>query len=249
MHKNKADSVDLTGAIADEIESGAYFAEARDWYGRIYIAPIAQRVFYLIITVICVLIFFFAFSAITNLLPIVETRPFFYLTTANDMMDRRLRIVPLREPTEPVNQAMRRFYLTQFVSHYEAYDEGQFDLRRKFIYQHAAADVFSTYDQQISPANRNSPIRRFGKFASVDVDVQSVQLLEKTNPPQAIVYFAKNTTWQTEREQDYWTARITYDWSDLKENNRWDDTAGDYVLELTEAAFKVQRYQIQPQQR
>tara|TARA_B100001123_G_scaffold430643_1_gene550963 strand:+ start:200 stop:943 length:744 start_codon:yes stop_codon:yes gene_type:complete len=240
------DDVDMA-KMREEIDSGEYFTESREWYSRIYVAPISQRVFFLIITAICSFIFVFAFMGIVNLLPIVDIRPFFYPTTTDDMMNRRLRLEPLRQAREPINAAMQRFYLTQFVKNYEAYNESEYNTRRNFIYQYAVPEVFSTYDQQISPSNRNSPIRRYGKYAVLNITVQSVQYIEDSQPLTARVQFEQERVERNERERTNWMATISYEWSDLREENRYDDDKDNYVLDLVEPEFKVLSYQIQPQ--
>ena len=52
---------------------------------------------------------------------------------------------------------------------------------------------------------------------------------------------------RNERERTNWMATISYEWSDLREENRYDDDKDNYVLDLVEPEFKVLSYQIQPQ--
>ncbi len=58
--------------IAESIRSGKYFTEARGWFETVYISPVSERSFFLIIAILAGFTALFGIVAMSRLLPITK---------------------------------------------------------------------------------------------------------------------------------------------------------------------------------
>lgn len=222
------------------IEDGRYYVEARQWYNLLYIAPISQRIFFIIITIVSMAIFAMSIISITNLLPIKPRIPFVYAN--KDMMNEHPRMERFKEPQENANPALIRYYLRTFVEMHESYDHRRYQMYRAFVFQHAVSPVFSAYDQWISPTNPRSPLRIYGRGADLLVEVDRVTYSREQLPATATVEFSTILRGASGQTRTNWTASIEFEYTDLIERDTYDETIDDYVLDYDEPSFRVLNY-------
>lgn len=228
--------------IARTIEDGTYFTEARHWYSLLYITPISERILFLIITVIAVVIFAFAVTSVYNLLPIKPRVPFMY--RASDIMNEVPTMIRFKAPNEPSNPALIKYYLGTYVTMRESYQESQFLLRWKFMQNYSNPSTFAEYSRMNNPENPRSLIRQYGKYADVKTTLQDVTFNREVQPFQGVVNFSTEVIGTDNKKKTNWTATIRFEYTDLTETDHFDESIGDYVLNFTEPTFKVVSYDV-----
>ena len=233
-----------TDGLAERIESGAYFKEAREWYSRLYLMPISQRVFFIVVACFACLFMFAAFISVGNLLPIAPRVPFAIYN--DDMQALKPRMERFKKAAEPANPAIKRFYLTSYVQRREGYSATQMLANRAFVLRHSDRSIRDAYLRQISQGNAQSPVRRYGRSRSLNVVVRQIKVIPNTEAAgreRAIIDFSTIVMAKESQQKTDWTATITYEYTDLLVRNTYDEAAGDYVLDFDEPTFKVVSYE------
>lgn len=230
-------------ALTERIESGEYFREARSWYDLVYLSPISQRIFFIVVASFACLFMLFAVISVLNLLPISPRVPF---AIYNDKpMQLHPKMTRFKKATEPANPAILRFYLTSYVQKREGYSASRILANRAFILRHSVPDVGARYSKQISQSNPQSPVRRLGKNRNMVVEIRQVQLLEgdETSKQQrAQIDFSTSIIANELLQKTNWTAVIGYEYTGLQVRNTFDEALGDYRLDFDEPTFKVLSY-------
>lgn len=228
-------------SLQRRIEDGSYYRDAREWYNHLYIAPISQRIFFIVVTCFTLCIFAVAVIAILNLLPISPRVPFVY--RAKDMMNEHPRMERFKEPNEDSNPALVKYFLRTYVEMRESYNSRRYLMFKAFTKQYSASDVFNMYEQETNPNNPRSPIRIYGKFVDLKVDVQKVSYSLEQAPFSANVDFSTEVIGLGSRTKTNWTATIRFEYTNLVERNTYDEGLGDYVLDFDEPTFRVIGYE------
>lgn len=235
---NEKEAEEITQSIAD----GSYFQEGRKWYNLLYIGPISERIFFIIIATIALFITFCAVTSVINLLPIKPRIPFVY--RARDFIGEIPRMERFKAPNEPANPALIRYFLSTYVNMRESYDEGRFLMRYAFVRQYSDERTFREYDRLTNPNNPRSPISRYGKYADVTVTVHNVTYNRSITPYEAKVDFSTEIIGTDQKKKTSWTATISFEYTDLTQTTHFDERLKDYVLEYTEPTFRTLSYEV-----
>lgn len=228
--------------IAEKLEDGSYFKEGRQWYSAIYISPISERIFFIILTCVAGLIFIMAVLALLYLLPIKPRIPFVY--RAANMFEEVPTMVRLKKPEDPANPAIVRYYLSAYTTMRESYSEDKFLSSRAFVKAYSDPSVFDEYNRLTHPDNPRSPIRRFGRFIDLSAKVQSVRFDRSAQPYKATVQFSTEEIGTSVSEKTNWTATINFFYTDLVERDVIDPKTGHIMLEFDEPTFQVVSYDV-----
>lgn len=227
--------------IQQKIEDGSYYSEARKWYNAIYISPISERIFFIILTCMAIVVFLVSVVAFIGLLPISPRIPFVY--SAKDIIGEAPKIIRFKLPTEPTNPALIKYYLGTYVKMRESYSEDTFLMSRAFINNYSEAHLFDEYNRLTHPSNPRSPIRQYGKFADVKVTVDSISFDRSSQPYKGIVNYSTELIGKQSKQKTRWTATINFFYTDLVERDVIDEKTGEIRLEFDEPTFKVTSYQ------
>lgn len=228
--------------IKQSLSDGTYFSEARKWYSLVYITPISERVLFIIITSIAAVIFCFAVMSLINLLPIRPRIPFVY--RAKDIIGELPTMIRFKEPSEPSNPALVKYFLRTYVEMHESYQESLFLLRWKFVQHYSSSPVFLEYNRLTNPENPRSLIRQYGKYADVKTTINEVTFDRNVQPYQGIVNFSTEVIGSDNPKKTNWTATIGFEYTDLTEKDHFDERLKDYVLDFTEPSFKVVSFDV-----
>ncbi len=239
---HQADPTEEQDEVAAKIADGSYFDEARKWYDILYIGPISERIFFIIITFIAVLITIFATMSVINLLPIKPRIPFVY--RAKDFIGEIPHMIRLKAANEESNPALIKYYLKTYVRMRESYNEDRFLMQWAFMQHYNDAKTFQEYDRLTNPNNPRSPIRQYGKYADVEVAIQSVTYDKSVTPYRGTVNFSTEVIGNNQKNKTNWTATISFEYTDLKETSYYSEKYGDYVLEYEEPTFRVVSYDV-----
>lgn len=228
-------------SMSQQIEDGRYFYEARQWYNLLYIGPIPERIFFLIITSISLVIFVFAITSVYNLLPIKPRVPFVY--RASDMLNELPSMIRFKAPNEPSNPALIKYHLGLYTTMRESYDEKHFLLRWAYAKHYSDPSAFQEYDRLTNPNNPRSAIRQFGKYSDVKVTIESVTYNREVIPYKGVVNYSTELVGPGVKKKTNWTANLTFEYTDLTETDHFDEKLKDYVLTYKEPTFRVLSYE------
>jgi type IV secretory pathway component VirB8 len=230
--------------VAEMLESGEYFAQARQWYSQLYIAPISQRIQYIMIAGLTGIFMLMAFISLINLLPISPRVPFVIYNS--DPITLHPSLTRLKRAQELPDPVFLKFYATAYVERREAYSPSRLLANRAFILQHSDADPARDYSHFIHQNNPQSPIRRFGQTIQRAIIVESVRLpdLEKAeNPMQIEVDYVAFEVEAERQQRSLWTAILSINYTALVQRDSFDANIGEYVLDFDAPTFKVLQYQ------
>lgn len=229
--------------LAEIIEDGTYFIHARKWYDSIYIGPISERIYFIVITCISGVIFVTAVLALLYLLPIKPRIPFVY--RAQDMVGEIPSMIRFKDPDEPSDPALIKYYLGTYVRMRESYSEDAFLVNRSFMKYYSDGAAFGEYNKQTHPSNPRSPIRRYGKYADVKVTLASVTYERSfSGPSRGTVNFSTEMISAEAKKKTDWTASIGFYYTNLVERDVIDERTGEITLDFDEPTFQVMSYDI-----
>jgi type IV secretory pathway component VirB8 len=202
----EADTVD-TASVATKVEQGTYFAEAKKWYTLLYHMPIAERSFYIIIIAMGVLTAFICIRAFISIFPIAPSVPFVTMTydVINDVPSmRRIR----SSLDEDRNQAILRYYLTDYITRRESYAYDPSMLERNFYNIRSAStpDVFKAYRAWYDASNPASPFNLYGSQATRKIAIARMNV----SNGHANVIFTETVTTVSGTTARQWVADIVF---------------------------------------
>ncbi len=225
------------------VESGEYFERARAWYRAIYVAPISERTFFLIIAIFAGVIATAGFVAMALLMPITE-RPGVLLPTAN--IDETLpKLNTLKEKGKPVNEALINFFVSSYVRMREGYSPVDYEANYNFIRAQSDAPTFEKYVASYDRANPQSPAAILGQTGGRRVTIQSVTVNDPVTPEAPKV---ANVAFTTEIEgrdlpsRTNWTATLQFMYTDLVVAEAVDSQTGQKTQTTEDPQFKVVDY-------
>ncbi len=164
--------------ISEKVRSGEYFREARAMVDLEIHEPMTDRYWFVMLTVISLIIVFSAFFALQSLYPLKPRIPFIY--GANDIVDDLPRIKTLQSfAGENADVALRRFLVSNYVKEREEYNVDTFDRNVGALQTMSAPSVFKDYYASISASNPNSPVLLYGRQAQRDIKILSIQPIEQ----------------------------------------------------------------------
>ena len=157
-----SDNIKEQQEIAQLIRSGAYFDETKKWYQTLYIAPISERTFFLLIAGLAVMVGIAGIMAVLLLLPVVE-RPAILISNPR-MSEVALDLRHMRAPSKTVGEGVRDFYLKQYVFMRESYDKVNYPKDYAFVRANSDEPSFAAYAQGFDPSNPQSPLVTLGEY-------------------------------------------------------------------------------------
>lgn len=223
------------------IRQGRYFEQAHQWYKALYIAPIAERSFFLLIGLLAVSIGAIGFLAYMGLTPIIE-RPALIISN-NRINDTVPSLTKLREPGMSVNDALRQYMVYQYVVSRETYRAQDFAKDSAFVRAHSSEDVAATYYAAVGPENPRNPAALLGAYGTRTVTIRNVTIDPRAQPQKATVRFSTEiggTTVAASRTQ--WTATIEFNYSDAVVTEATDPETGEKIATLQQPKFQVVSY-------
>lgn len=225
--------------ISDAVRSGRYFEDARAWFKTVYIGPVSERTFFLLIAALAMVVFFIAMSALIKFMPLTERPPAFI--KAPDPIEERIpRLVKIKEGREDINEALQRFLIERYVVARESYSVADFDKNVLFVYGNSSGDVYEAYKGQVDPKNEQSYAAVLGKKATREVTVDSIEIVDHV----ATVKFTTEVNGAEDNAKSRWTAKLDYSYNNVDVTTVQDD-GGDERLETTNLQFQVTGYAIE----
>lgn len=198
-----------------KIRSGEYYREAQEMYDFAVHDPMAERYFYIFITLVAITIMFISFGAVQSLYPLAREVP---LVIESLDIQKDLPVVrPLKEyHDEDPNVAILRFLMTNYVQLREQYDIAQIDRNASGIHSQSGTQVFDEYQQTMDPRSNASPIVMYQR----DAKRQIVVVLQRRRDEKTMeVLFDAYVDSAGERKKTRHLATIAFEYEDVKVND------------------------------
>jgi type IV secretory pathway component VirB8 len=201
---------------AEEIETGSYYIAARKWYSELYHTPIAERSFYIVMILLCIVNMYFSLIAFIAVFPIKPMIPF--VTYSDDVFEDLPRIKKIStEENEDRNVAVMKFLVEGYLKNRESYDLKQYEQLYRNIWSQSTKEVFDAYKKDMDPTNPYSPYRLYTNKDRRFVDIISENYdhdpANPSKPSKAEIIFETSViNIATNHEIDHarWRADITY---------------------------------------
>jgi type IV secretion system protein VirB8 len=234
--------------LADAIRSGTYFTQARAWFDAVYIGPISERTFFCIIAILAGLVGIFSVSSVFRLMPLTNRDP--VLVYASDRADDvYMSLLPLTERREPVNPAIAKFYVTQYVLSREGYFAQTFLANARFVRVQSDVAAYNAYAVAYDPSNAASPFAALGEYGQRFINIQSARVdVDSEGKGKAEVKFVSETKGVDAPSTTNWTAKIDFNYTDLTSQAVDNKETGKKDLNVTDPHFQVVNYVLQQTQ-
>lgn len=201
--------------IADLIRSGAYFKESRAWYQAVYIGPVSERTFFLIIAIMAMVVFAISVMGLRALLPLVD-RPKIVIAAGDRPDEVERYLVPLRESRADVNTAIARFFVLTYVGSREGYSAQSYQPNAAFVQAHSNAASFASFSANYSVSNPQSPAAKLGVHGKRVIQMESASIDFKGDSGSATVGFSAQASNGVEHEKSQWTAKLDFTYTGLE---------------------------------
>jgi type IV secretory pathway component VirB8 len=239
--------------IAETIESGEFFQESKKWYKVLYLSILTDRCFYIMIMLLAGLSALFGIIGFLQLLPISPTQPLLF------PMKDSIRDTPLMSRLrddiyEPVNLALARYHVDAYVRKREDYDFEKVQSRFRFLKGYSDKATMDAYSRYINPASPRSPINKYQKNASRNIDVTSItvrradgQIINWETQDKgnliADVYFSARELYPIKVQDSNWRATVEFYYDPLRIKQRA-PTVPEMILglpkEITQPEHKIE---------
>ncbi|MFZ4541903.1 MAG: VirB8/TrbF family protein [Rickettsiales bacterium] len=227
--------------VAESIRSGKYFAESRAWFNAVYIGPISERTFFLLIAVLSVLVTIFALSALSSLLPLTPKAPI--LIRSGERSDEvQLSLVPIEKSKADSNPALAKFFVLRYVQARESYIFQSFSANALFIRSQSNEGAYAIYASAYNPANPESPFANLGENGQRLVSLRSVRNNFTGTGGTAEVEFTVETRAVDEPSKTKWTAKLEYLYTGMTTEPVKNAETGKQELKISDPQFQVVNY-------
>ena len=227
-----------TKEIAAEVESGEYYAKAREWYSALYHAPIPERCFFIVVMALALLTTYFAVTSFLALQPINPAVPF--VVVSHDVFEEVPSIRHIALPREAPDSALMRFLVENYVKEREEYNFDRYGRDVSGVRGQSDAATYAAYQQLIDPQNPRSPVALYERHTQRNIWVRSTLVHASQDPHTAVVEFTATTIHGREVKKSNFAANITFRYSPIgvKENGNA------APLTITPMGFVVTGYEV-----
>ena len=226
--------------IAEMIRSGTYYEESRAWYDTVYIGPISERSFFLLIASLGCLVALVAFFALMAFLPLTDRVGILIATTRID--ETIPNVVPIKENGSSPNTALMRFWIANYVTKREGYAADSYESNYNFVVGQSDAAVGQEYNARYSREVPQSPAAILGKVGRRVVTITNIRLDDKAAPKKATVEFSTDIQGYAESRRTNWTAVLQFQYTDLLVAQVRDPATGKETLKTQDPKFQVVGY-------
>lgn len=228
--------------VAEQIRTGKYFEEARAWYQTLYIGPISERAFFLIVGVLAGLIALVGIVAFAGLMPVTE-HPGLLVSTQQPEIEKPV-INRMRQRGQPLAVAMERFLLQSYVERRESYKWQEFETNMNFIRAHSDGPTFAGYEAIYGQANPRSPVNILGERGLRKAQTTSLHINEAVEPKIATVKFSTELEGVGTQAKTQWTATLGYYYSPMQVTEVTNSETGELSVVVEDPQLKVVNYAV-----
>lgn len=229
--------------IADSIRSGSYYGQARGWFQAVYINPVAERSFFLIIATLAAVVALFSIVSVVRLMPLTK-REAILIYAPERADERQASLIPLAaDKHEAVNPALSRFYVAQYVKARESFSATGFLPNAKFVRGQSDEVTYAAYAQSYNPSNPQSPLAPLVDGGLRRVNIHSIRMREVNGVTSAEVKFTVTTLASQQETNSEWTAKLDYLYTQITPELVTTDD-GQKELRVNDPHFQVTHYEL-----
>lgn len=170
--------------IAEKVESGDYFKDARDWYSQKYMMYFIERSYLLLILLFFVFLMFLCYSYYSAILPIKKSLPVKVSISSTADYTARITYLGNEKKEFDINNLYIKYFISRFVEAIESYDYRndfkKLKISKNIIETLATKDILAYYMDRISIRNPDSITLKFRKKISrtIKVDQSRIEFSE-----------------------------------------------------------------------
>lgn len=222
------------------IRQGHYFDQARQWYSALYIGPISERSFFLLLGVLAILIGIGGFAAVVGLTPLTE-RP--AVVIRNERLDDAVpSLIRLRASGQDINETLRLYMVKQYVISRESYSAASYVKNFRFVSTHSDAGTSAAYLAAVGPDNPRNPAALLGAYGTRSVQIGNVTLSKVEGRDRAVVRFSTELGGSAPAGRTQWTATIDFNYSDAVVTEATNPETNEKIATLQQPEFQVVSY-------
>jgi len=155
--------------IAEDIESGKYFVEARHWYNRVYLQPLSE--ISIVFTMMAIflgtlLVVSYNVYSVFPIVTKVDTLAFLPST-----LDYYPVIKNIENPEKTTKQVVTEYLCGRYVKAMEEYNYSNLTYNYNFIFRSSSKQLFDNYYQNLVISNPNSPLVLYQDTKTVEVTI------------------------------------------------------------------------------
>jgi type IV secretory pathway component VirB8 len=230
--------------IAQSIRDGSYFKASRGWFETVYIGPVSERAFFLLVAALAGFVAFSSIIALISLTPITS-RPPIYLYGNDRPYDTLTRLVEIRKPSDEVNEAMIEFFLKKYVAAREGFSATDFVAKSNFVRAQSDEATYSLYMAASDPTNPNSWPVLLGQMGQRVIAVDSIRLSRDGENTSARVRFSAELLGVEPPAKTKWTAKIKFRYTEILITLEKNAETGKKEMRATDPQFQVVSYELE----
>lgn len=224
------------------VRSGEYFAQARGWYQAMYIGPVSERSFFLIIAFLAILVVVAGIGSALAFFPLAD-RP--GIVTMNPRFDTTfVRSVPLRESDQNIDDAFIQFFVRNYVSKREEYSPESYVPNYMFIRAHSDTPTFTSFSAGYTSSNPQSAAALLGTTGRRTIRIDRLRYEDLGGEQQAIVHFTRQEIVNGQAAATQWTATVKYYYTKVAITPVVDTDTGKHSIEIEDPQFQVVSYEL-----
>jgi len=162
--------------IVQDVDSGKYFAEAREWYNDVFIKPVYETATMYIYAICSFILCGIVAFNLYGIFPNKEN-----VTVVAKISDTLTHYPKLKEIRSNTGTEIIKYIANNYVKARESYDPYQFRDSYIFVFRNSSRPVFDFYQKYINTGNPASPLVSYGWDGRIDVEINSTELNDKNN--------------------------------------------------------------------
>ncbi len=172
--------------LAEKVESGEYFLEAREWYLKQYMYNFIERSYLLALIAAVGVLMLMCYMYYEAILPIKKSLPIKVSISSTADFSTKITYLGNAEKKFDINHVLIKYFSGRFVEAIESYDfKSDFKklkVSRNIIKTLATSDILSYYTDKISIRNPDSITLKFRKKISriINVEKEKIEISELT---------------------------------------------------------------------
>lgn len=229
------------------VRDGSYFRDARDWYDVCYWSLLTERAWYVVISILGIVFFILAVTAIIKLLPLSPSVSYTYLSKDGVNTVARMRRMEGENEGEDPNVSLRRYLAEEYVERREMYSVARLSGNVLYVYNNSSDAVAAAFRQYMDKSNPRSPVVMYQasterKVTVFDVLVEKDEEAAGENKYIAYVDFSASLARDGEYVQTFHQAELHFDYTDLTFDQTDEEVIQGKPLKIVPMTFKVTAY-------
>lgn len=164
--------------VKESVDDGSYFKDAFDWYAISYILPIAERSFFMFLSILSALIVYVLISIFSSVLPLTEEVPIVIKAKDSARYKPIISSIKNKDEAETLDETVLRFLAINFVKdreehNYKKANIKEYNKKLDRMKNNSSIEVYDDFKKFMSKSNPDSPIHFFGKNVERKIIVDS----------------------------------------------------------------------------